>query len=729
MDNQTPTMSDGTVLDPKVLKVTRAIRQVESDGNYNAVGDNGDSHGAYQFNKDNYKTWATQYGVDPTDFSPAAQNKVAYSRIKDLKDQGRSPEEIAAIWNGAHQDDTGKYVYNAPEYGVKFRNALLGGQQTTQQQPTDTTDTATPDGQPQKSFGQKTLDLLGTITGQKGLGEDIGQGLAVPYAKQQYAEVLDSWNDISTKLKQKIDALKANGEDSSHLESVLKEHLKSVPDIQKFLPDVSRKTAEQIMGDIGQSALGFSMVAGAPELLGKGAVGLGGKVLQGAVTSAGYGAVGGALSGMQDNQDIGDVAESAAKGTLIAAATGGIVSGAIHGSVAGYQGLKGLLTGYEKTAEEILATAPQDVGKLSQREQSFYYKAQSQGLTQQATEAASKATAASDASLKETTDAINQFKQNIGTMSRDQAINLKEPAQQVVKQAGQEYLKLTGEAVEGSTALDDTISHEDLSSKIDEKFGENNPELANSLKNDLQLKETPPEIDKETGMPVIRSESTKGPEITNQEIIDKAREIMASVSKASKAGGRVYTPEEYQAMQKYNFLMETLGDNGVDMSAANKFWKEWVPTRNRIMNEIKPFETTNTSKMPITSTIQNAAGTATTAKQMASKLDAQNFISAIEERRGVEKGTLTKDLSEQVQGLEKAKLSKANIQKVTDETLNQIKLDKKEALRTMSEEQFNNASQAIKRERVKSAIKKALVVVGIGTVASGAGAHIISKVL
>jgi hypothetical protein len=128
------TLQDGTQLDPKVVKVMRAIRTVESSGNYNAIGDSGKSAGAYQWNNGdsqipqggipaNFQSQAKTYGLDPSDFSPANQNKVAYAHIKALKDAGKQPEEIAAIWNG-HHDENGTAVYNNPEYGVKFRNAL-----------------------------------------------------------------------------------------------------------------------------------------------------------------------------------------------------------------------------------------------------------------------------------------------------------------------------------------------------------------------------------------------------------------------------------------------------------------------------------------------------------------------------------------------------------------------------------------------------------------------------
>jgi len=117
---------DTSQLDPKVVKVMSAIKKIESGGDYNAVGDldKGVSRGAYQFNRDNFKSWAGEHGLDPNDFSPANQNKVAYARIKKLKDEGRQPEEIAAIWNGARKTPEGTYTYIDPKYGEKFRAAL-----------------------------------------------------------------------------------------------------------------------------------------------------------------------------------------------------------------------------------------------------------------------------------------------------------------------------------------------------------------------------------------------------------------------------------------------------------------------------------------------------------------------------------------------------------------------------------------------------------------------------
>lgn len=132
MEPQTTTLKDGTQLDLKALKVMKAIREVESGGDYNAIGDNGNAKGAYQFNEKTGPGWKnlarTYLGDENAAFDKGNQNKVAYSRIKQWKDEGKQPDEIAALWNGATKDANGKYTYNKPEYGQKFRAALTGGQ-------------------------------------------------------------------------------------------------------------------------------------------------------------------------------------------------------------------------------------------------------------------------------------------------------------------------------------------------------------------------------------------------------------------------------------------------------------------------------------------------------------------------------------------------------------------------------------------------------------------------
>lgn len=137
------TLKDGTQLDPSVVKVMKSIATVESGTstgiNYNAVGDKGASMGAFQWNNGktavpkgqlpaNFVAAAKANGLDPTDFSPANQNKVAYAQIAAYKAKGLTPNSIDALWNGASPDPSnpGQYVHNDPTRLAKFQDALSG---------------------------------------------------------------------------------------------------------------------------------------------------------------------------------------------------------------------------------------------------------------------------------------------------------------------------------------------------------------------------------------------------------------------------------------------------------------------------------------------------------------------------------------------------------------------------------------------------------------------------
>lgn len=137
-------------VDTGVINLAKAIRQHESGNDFNAVGDNGTSKGAYQWQPGNFESAATKFGLDPNDFSPANQNAVAYSQIKSLKDQGLNVAQIAATWNSGSPDNwenkigttniNGKQVsYNVPEY-VKSVADLYQQFKNGSANPTDTSD-------------------------------------------------------------------------------------------------------------------------------------------------------------------------------------------------------------------------------------------------------------------------------------------------------------------------------------------------------------------------------------------------------------------------------------------------------------------------------------------------------------------------------------------------------------------------------------------------------------
>ena len=103
------------------------LKQQESGGNYNAMGDK-NSNGQYtaagvgQWSNQvngvpqplapgqipiNFQNDAKEFGLDPTDFSPANQNRVLYSVIEKDKATGLSPQQILSKWNSG---DPNKYL-------------------------------------------------------------------------------------------------------------------------------------------------------------------------------------------------------------------------------------------------------------------------------------------------------------------------------------------------------------------------------------------------------------------------------------------------------------------------------------------------------------------------------------------------------------------------------------------------------------------------------------------
>lgn len=306
MDNQTQqagtntvTASDGTQLNPLAVNLAKAIRLQEGGGkvDYGAVGDSGTSTGAYQFHGDNFKNWASQYGLNPNDFSPVNQDKVAYARINDQLQQGRAPSEIAAMWNGAREEN-GKMVPINPAYveGVKkYYGQIVGngsvggypspssvGQESSQgsvggypapqqpQQTQDTTQQQVPQDQDANLTGIPIVDSIGNMLGK-------GVGFLFP----------------------------------------------ALGDIKSAAQGNLNKTPLQVGADVGMSVLPFTGVGDVGE--GLRAAGLLGensgaitRLLTGAATGYGYGALGNLSQGQSIGQAI-----SPNMGTLGGAALGG----------------------------------------------------------------------------------------------------------------------------------------------------------------------------------------------------------------------------------------------------------------------------------------------------------------------------------------------------------------------------------------------------------------------
>lgn len=97
-------------IDQNVKNLVTAIGRTETAGYkgeaaYKARGASGE-YGRYQFMPTTWDQWAKEAGVNSAleQSSIEDQNKVAYYKVKQLKDQGLSPKEIASIWNSGDKN-------------------------------------------------------------------------------------------------------------------------------------------------------------------------------------------------------------------------------------------------------------------------------------------------------------------------------------------------------------------------------------------------------------------------------------------------------------------------------------------------------------------------------------------------------------------------------------------------------------------------------------------------
>ena len=153
-DTQNTQSNTDSKTDKQALALTHAIALAETGGSgkpdYNAVGDNGTSFGAYQWNgPGKFADAAKSFGLDPNDTSPENQDKVAYAEIKAMKDSGLQPAQIAAKWNSGGinnwHDHSGTVIingkaihYDTPAYVQRVK----GFYQKLNSQPSDITQNA-----------------------------------------------------------------------------------------------------------------------------------------------------------------------------------------------------------------------------------------------------------------------------------------------------------------------------------------------------------------------------------------------------------------------------------------------------------------------------------------------------------------------------------------------------------------------------------------------------------
>jgi len=114
------TQNKTQALDPKVKALASSILQHESGGNYQAKGGSGE-FGGYQFMPATWKSWSKRHlGIDNAEMTVANQNKVAYNQIKEWKDSGLNPAQIASKWNSGRENAYKENLKGVNKSGVAF---------------------------------------------------------------------------------------------------------------------------------------------------------------------------------------------------------------------------------------------------------------------------------------------------------------------------------------------------------------------------------------------------------------------------------------------------------------------------------------------------------------------------------------------------------------------------------------------------------------------------------
>lgn len=165
-------------LDQQAVALAKSIRQIESNNNFNAQGKSGE-WGGYQFTPATWDSYSREFGVNAAfgSATPEQQNEVAYKKIKQWKDQGYNPGQIASMWNaGAGRPNAYQEGHKGVnKFGVEYDTADYAKKvaQTYQrlkpleEAKTQLAQRTEPTPKEEKSLGRKGLEFLFPILEKK----------------------------------------------------------------------------------------------------------------------------------------------------------------------------------------------------------------------------------------------------------------------------------------------------------------------------------------------------------------------------------------------------------------------------------------------------------------------------------------------------------------------------------------------------------------------------------
>lgn len=321
------------MIDPQVKALTTAIRRTETGSvadPYNAKGASGE-FGAYQFMPDTYRNYAKKYLGDEN-ASPTVenQNKIAYSFVKEKKDAGFTPAQIASMWNA------GESRPNAYKEGFRGTNKLGVAYdvptyvQKVSQNYKELASQLVPTAQASTGMVEEKKPAIGASP--VGLGKALGQALGGGKAIQQTSEGIDKILVAQRELLSRRNKAANEGRDTSKLDTALAQTNQTLRELGASADDIATggiRTKDVVGAALGTASylpvgFGASKIAGA---IGTGGVrSVIGGVASGAVAGAGAGALQGAGDALTRDES---VVGGAIKGGLVGGAIGGVIGGAV----------------------------------------------------------------------------------------------------------------------------------------------------------------------------------------------------------------------------------------------------------------------------------------------------------------------------------------------------------------------------------------------------------------
>ena len=363
-------------------------------------------------------------------------------------------------------------------------------------------------------------------------------------------------------------------------------------------------TAKQVVGNTAMAAANlYTGGQAAPVLAGGKAL-----VLPALKTAAKVGAIqGGAMGGGQslaDGESPIQVLLKTGVGSLLGAGTGlALGAGAAFTKNVVDKGLKTAASDLipdirnpfkAKTVDDIMATPEAKLGSLSDAERNIYTSTKRAEITQKAQaeidaiakrhndelntlnttaqqEASAIRTAADETAVKLANEE-KALKESMATQSITEAQALKPRLAELIKQKGNEYVKLIDEQMTGDIAQSQVTQNE-IASSIRKGVQPNNPIAQQQADEDIAI---------------LSKVLKKG--ATVKDIYETAKQLRADSFGKSAGTSRVLNKDEIQATRLINRLMTFLKEErGVDFTNANKFWSEWAPNRNLLVKKIQPY--------------------------------------------------------------------------------------------------------------------------------------------